>query len=317
MASDPYTVLGVERGASDKDIQRAFRTLAKKLHPDVNPNDAAAAERFKQVSQAYDILGDPEKRRQFDAGEIDANGETRHGFAGAGAGYGAGPGGGYYSYQTRGAPGGGQGPADDLGFGDIFSDLFGGRAGPRGGPGGPFQAGPMRGQDIRYTLDVTFLEAATGTRKRVSMPGGTTLDLNVPEGVSDGRVLRLKGKGKPGVNGGPPGDALVEIKVGTHKDFERDGNDVRIELPISIDEAVLGAKVEVPTISGSVNLTIPKGTSSGQTFRLRGKGIKDASSGKTGDQFVSVKIVLPDEIDDGLAYYLTEWRQKHGYNPRR
>ncbi len=303
MATDPYSVLGVERGASDKDIQRAFRVLAKKLHPDLNPGDAAAAERFKKVSQAYDLLGDADKRRRYDAGEIDASGEPRHSYAGAG---------GFQGYRSRGG-----GPADDMGFGEVFSDLFGGRRGGGGFGGGPFQAGPTRGQDIRYTLEVDFVEAVGGTRKRVSMPGGSTLDLNVPEGVEDGRVLRLKGKGRPGDLGGPAGDALVEIKVRPHKEFERDGDDIRVELPISIDEAVLGGKVEVPTISGPVNLTIPKGTSSGQTFRLRGKGVRNATTGDTGDQFVSVKIVLPDEIDDGLAYYLTEWRQTNRYNPRR
>ncbi|MGI9476737.1 MAG: DnaJ C-terminal domain-containing protein [Hyphomicrobiaceae bacterium] len=308
MTTDPYSVLGVSRSATDKDIQKAFRVLAKKLHPDLNPGDAAAAERFKKVSQAYDILGDAEKRRQFDAGEIDASGEPRHTYAGAG---------GFQGYRPRGA-----GPADDMGFGDVFSDLFGGRRGSGGfsggfSGGGPFQAGPARGQDIRYTLDIDFLESVSGARKRVSMPGGSTLDLNVPEGVEDGRILRLKGKGRAGDFGGTPGDALIEIKVQPHKQFARDGDDVRLELPISIDEAVLGAKIEVPTVSGPVNLTIPKGTSSGQTFRLRGKGVKNATTGAKGDQFVLVKIVLPDEIDDGLAYYLTEWRQTHGYNPRR
>ena len=307
MTTDPYTVLGVPRTASDKDIQRAFRTLAKKLHPDLNPGDAAAGDQFKKVSQAYDILGDVEKRRKYDAGEIDGNGEPRHTYAGAG---------GYHSYQT-----GPRGPADDMGFSDIFSDLFGAkRGGGRaygGGFGGDFHAGPIRGQDIRYTLEVDFLEAVRGARKRVSMPGGNALDLTVPEGVSDGRVLRLKGKGRPGENGGPAGDALVEIKVRPHPIFDRDGDDIRSDLPISIDEAVLGGKVEVETISGSVNLTIPKGTSSGQTFRLRGKGVKNTTTGATGDHFVAVKIVLPDEIDDGLAYYLSEWRQTHAYNPRR
>lgn len=308
MTADPYSVLGLSRGATDKEIQSAFRKLAKQLHPDLNPDDAAAAERFKKVSQAYDILGDAEKRRRFDAGEIDASGEQRHTYAGAG---------GFGGFQSR-----GRGPADDMGFGDIFSDLFGNAQQPRGyggfqRGGGPFQAGPSRGQDIRYTLEVDFLEAAGGTRKRVSMPGGAALDMNVPEGVEDGRTLRLKGKGKPGGNGGPAGDALVEIKVRPHKTFVRDGDDIRSDLPISIDEAVLGAKVEVETVSGSVNLNIPKGTSSGQTFRLRGKGVKNATTGATGDHFVAVKIVLPDEIDDGLAYFLTEWRQKHEYNPRR
>lgn len=303
MANDPYSVLGVTRSATDKDIQRAFRGLAKKLHPDLNPGDAAAAERFKKVSQAYDILGDADKRRRFDAGEIDAAGEPRHAYAG---------GGGFHGYQPQ-----GQGGAADMGFGDIFSDLFGSPRGQRGFGGGGFNTGPIRGQDIRYTLEVDFLEAVGGARKRVSMPGGTALDLNVPEGVEDGRVLRLRGKGRPGENGGTAGDALIEIKVRPSKTFERDGDNIRSELPIAIDEAVLGAKVAVETVSGSVNLTIPKGTSSGQTFRLRGKGVKNGSTGTHGDHFVSVKIVLPDEIDDGLAYYLTEWRQKHQYNPRR
>ena len=302
MTTDPYSVLGISRSASDKDIQRAFRTLAKKLHPDVNPGDDAAAERFKKISQAYELLGDPEKRRRFDAGEIDANGEPRHAYAG---GFGGHP---------------GRGPAGDMGFGDIFSDLFGQGGGNRGfpgGAGGAYRAGPTRGQDIRYTLDVDFLEAVGGTRKRVSMPGGSTLEMNVPEGVEDGRVLRLKGKGRPGQRGGEAGDALVEIKVRPHKSFVRDGDDIRSDLPISIDEAVLGAKIEVETISGAVNLTIPKGTSSGQTFRLRGKGVRNATTGKNGDHFVAVKIILPDIIDDGLAYYLSEWRQTNGYNPRR
>ena len=304
MSSDPYSVLGVTRGATEKDIQRAFRGLAKKLHPDLNPGDTAAAERFKKVSQAYELLGDADKRRRFDAGELDGSGEPRHTYAGAG---------GFHGARTR-----GHGAAEDMGFGDIFSDLFGAQRGGRGYPsGGPYQAGPTRGQDIRYTLDVDFLEAVGGTRKRVSMPGGTALDMNVPEGVVDGQVLRLKGKGRAGEHGGPAGDALVEIKERPNKQFERDGDDIRTELPISIDEAVLGGKIEVPTITGSVNLSIPKGTNSGQTFRLRGKGVKNTTTGVTGDQFVSVAIVLPDEIDDGLSYFLTEWRQENGYNPRR
>ena len=226
MTNDPYTVLGVARGASDKDIQRAFRVLAKKLHPDLNPGNATAAEQFKKVSQAYDILGDAEKRRRFDAGEIDATGEPRHSYAG----------GGFHGYQNR-----GRGPADDMGFGDIFSDLFGAQRGPRGFGG--YRPGPVRGQDIRYTLEVDFLEAVRGAKKRVTMPGGSALDLNVPEGVEDGRVLRLKGKGNAGENGGPHGDALVEIKVRPSRKFVRDGDNIRMELPISIDEAVLGGNI--------------------------------------------------------------------------
>lgn len=301
MAADPYSVLGLTRNATDDEIRRAFRKLAKELHPDLKPGDAAAAERFKQVSQAYDILGDAEKRAKFDRGEIDAAGEPRHGFAGAGAGMG----GGYGGYGTR-------GPADDLGFGDIFSEIFGN---PRRGRGSaPFQS---RGQDVRYTLEVEFVEAIGGARKRVTLPDGAVLDLNVPEGVVHGQVLRLKGKGEPGLGGGPPGDALVEIRVRSHPTFTRSGDDILSTLKISLDEAVLGGKVEVPTAGGTVALTIPKGTSSGRTFRLRGKGVHNKTSGKTGDQLVTVEIVMPDEIDDKLSYFMSEWRQAHGYNPRK
>ena len=298
MAEDPYKVLGVARDASDEEIRRAFRKLAKQLHPDLNPsNRAAAEERFKKVSAAYEIIGDPEKRRQYDRGEIDASGEQRRGFHRAHAGTG---------------PFAGRRTADDFGFGDIFSDLFGATRG-RASAGG-FGA---QGRDVRYTLDVDFLEAATGVKKRVTMPDGGVLDLAVPEGVADGQILRLKGKGAPGLRGGLAGDALIEIKVKPHPNFKRVGEDIEYDLPITIDEAVLGAKVEVPTISGRVQLTIPKGASSGRVFRLKGKGVRNASNGRTGDQLVSVRIVLPDRIDDKLSYFLSEWRQSNRYNPGR
>jgi DnaJ-class molecular chaperone len=300
MAADPYDTLGLSRSATDEEIRRAFRRLAKELHPDVNPGNAAAAERFKKISQAYDLLGDSEKRRQFDRGEIDASGEPRRGFAGAGAGFG-----GFGAGAAR-------GPADDLGFGDIFSEIFGNAR--RGSYESTLRE---RGRDVRYTLEVNFGEAVTGARKRVTMPDGSTLDLNVPEGVTNGQVLRLKGKGDPGVGGGATGDALVEIKVRPHPEFTRSGDDILSTLKISLDEAVLGTKVEVATVRGPVNLTIPKGTSSGRTFRLRGKGVTNTTSGKTGDQLVTVAIVLPDEIDEKLSYFLSEWRQEHGYNPRK
>jgi DnaJ-class molecular chaperone len=301
MAEDPYKVLGVARDASDDVIRRAYRKLAKELHPDLNPgNRPAAEEKFKKVSAAYDIIGDPEKRRQFDRGEIDAGGEPRRGFQRTYAG--GGPFGG-----ARGAQ-----PDDGFGFGDIFSDLFG--RGRSSDAGGPFTA---RGRDVRYTLEIDFQEAALGARKRVTMPDGGVLDLTVPEGVADGQVLRLKGKGSPGFRGSEPGDALVEIKVRPHAQFKRAGDDITLEMPITIDEAVLGAKIEVPTVSGRVQLTIPKGTSSGRVFRLKGKGVRNSTSGHTGDQLVSVRIVLPETIDEKLAYFLSEWRQSHRYNPGR
>ncbi len=305
MAEDPYALLGVPKNASDDDIRRAFRKLAKELHPDLNPGDRAAVERFKKVSAAYELLGDPEKRKRYDRGEIDAAGEPRRAYQQQGAA--GGP------FGWRGArPGGPVPETEDLGFSDIFSEIFGGARGTRGARSG---AG-IRGGDVRYTLEIDFLEAVTGARKRVTMPEGGMLDLTVPEGVTDGQVLRLKGKGGPGFRGGEPGDALVEIKVRPHPQFKRVGDDITIDLPISLDEAVLGGKVEVPTISGRVQLTIPKGTSSGRAFRLRGRGVRNVNTGTTGDQLVTVRIVLPDVIDDSLAYFMSEWRQRHAYNPR-
>jgi DnaJ-class molecular chaperone len=303
MSDDPYALLGVSKTASADDISKAFRKLAKELHPDLNPDNKVAAERFKKVSAAYELLSDPDKRAKFDRGEIDAAGEPRRGynpFAG-------GPFGGRGGRPGTGHPG--AGPADDLGFGDVFSDLFGaGRARSRG---------PAKGQDVRYTLEVEFLEAVSGARKRVTLPEGGVLDLVVPEGVDDGQVLRLKGKGRVSPRGGEPGDALVEIKVRGHRDFKRQGDDIVLDLPISIDEAVLGAKIEVPTATGRVSLSVPKGTSSGTVFRLRGKGVRNLTTGATGDQLVTVRIVLPERIDDQLSYFMSEWRQKHAYDPRK
>ena len=296
MADDPYLVLGVARTASDDDIKRAYRKLAKELHPDRNPTDKAAAERFKKITAANDIVGDPDKRKRFDRGEIDSTGEPRRAYQGFGAG-------------GRGRSAGG---GMDSGFGDIFSEIFGAR-----GQRGVRTGFNTRGEDVRYTLEVELLEAIAGVTKRVTLPEGTTLDLNVPAGVGDGQVLRLKGKGAAGMRGGEAGDALVEIKVRSHPQFKRVGDDILLDLAIGIDEAILGAKVEVPTASGRVQLSVPKGTSSGQVFRLKGKGARNATTGATGDQLVTVRIVLPQTIDDTLAYFMSEWRQKHGYDPRR
>jgi DnaJ-class molecular chaperone len=293
MAEDPYSVLGVQRTATDDEIRRAFRRLAKELHPDVNPNNPVASERFKRVTAAYEVVGDPAQRQAYDRGEIDETGEPRRSYHGASAGRG---------------PGGGA----DFGFSDIFSDLFGQR-GPRG-PGAGFS---LRGQDMRYTLDVDFMEAVRGSKKRVTMPEGGQLDLAVPEGVTDGQVLRLKGKGGPGIRGGEPGDALVEVRVRAHPHFKRQGDDILLDVPITIDEAVLGGKIEVPTAGGRVSLTLPKGTSSGRAFRLKGKGARNPATGAYGDQIVTVEVVLPQNIDDSLAYFLTEWRKKNSYNPGR
>lgn len=304
MAEDLYDILGVTRRATDEDIRKAFRKLAKANHPDVNPGNAGAAERFKKITAANDILSDPEKRRQYDAGEIDGKGDPRRPFwgnAGAGA-----------RRSPHAARGGQAGAFEDFSFSDIFSDVFGSGAGASRREGFGFAA---RGQDLRYSLEVDFLEAVLGAKKRVTLPDGGVLDLAVPEGVTDGQVLRLKGKGTLGSLGAEAGDALIEIKVRPHPDFKRDGDDILFELPITIDEAVLGGRVEVPTPAGRVQLTIPKGTSSGKTFRLKGKGVRTRTG--AGDQLVTIKIVLPHDIDESLSYFFSEWRQKHGYDPGR
>jgi DnaJ-class molecular chaperone len=303
LSEDPYKVLGVARDASQEAIRKAYRKLAKEAHPDLNPGDKKAEERFKAISAAYDIVGDADKRARFDRGEIDASGAERppqqdfyRQYADADGGF---------RYQSS------AGFEDFSDFSDLFSDMF--QRGGRGGARGPRQ---MKGQDLRYQLPVDFLDAVNGAKRRVTMPDGKTLDIAIPAGTRSGQTLRLKGKGVPGVNGGPDGDALVEVQVGSHPVFEREGDDIVVELPISIDEAVLGGKVPVPTITGKVSLSIPKGASSGQTLRLRGKGVPAGKNRPAGDQRVKLKIVMPPGIDSDLETFMTSWRETHGYNPR-
>jgi len=304
MADDPYAILGVAKSATEADIRRAFRKLAKELHPDLNPtNRVGTEERFKKLSSAYELLSDPQKRRAFDRGEIDSRGEPRRD--------------GYRRYAggaARGARAGARTGFEEFDVGDVFSDIFGGTRSGRAGARSGFS---VKGPDVRYTLEIDFLEAASGTKKRVTLPEGGVLDLSIPPGVSDGQVLRLKGKGAAGFGAADRGDALVEVRVRPHAQFQRSNDDILLEVPISIDEAVLGAKIEVPTIGGRVQLSIPKGTNSGRVFRLKGKGIKCAGRSEAGDQLVTVRIVLPDTIDDSLAYFFSEWRQKNGYDPGR
>ena len=301
MAEDLYSTLGVSKTASADDINKAYRKLAKKLHPDLNPGDEAAEERFKQISHAYSILKDPEQRGKYDRGEIDASGQER-------------PEARYYREYAGGPEGAryrSSAGFEDMGdFSDLFGDMFGGgMRGGRGRGGGQFS---MRGQDAQYHLDIPFLDAVNGTKTRITLPDGGTLDVTIPPGVSEGQVLRLKGKGMPGLGEGPPGDALVEIGVRDHPVFTREGNDIVVEVPISFDEAVLGGKVEVPTIGGRVAVTVPAGSNSGQTLRLKGRGVK----GK-GDQLVKLNIAMPETIDDDLKSFAEEWRKSHGYDPRR
>ncbi|KNG93110.1 DnaJ C-terminal domain-containing protein [Pseudaestuariivita atlantica] len=307
MSNDPYKTLGVPKTASDAEIKKAYRKLAKELHPDLNPDDAAKQERFKAVSAAYDLLGDPEKRRRFDAGEIDASGQERadrqyyHEYAGQDSGrrYDRGPGFGATMSE------------EDLG--DIFSQFFGqGGAHGRGGFGGDFHA---RGQDLHYHLEVDFLDAARGARKAVTMPDGQQLQVSIPPGTGDGTTLRLRGKGGKGLGEGDRGDALISINVRPHPVFVREGDTIEMELPITFDEAVLGAKVDVPTIAGPVSMSIPKGASSGQKLRLRGKGVC-RPKGKAGDQIVRLKIVLPDRIDAEMEDIARRWREASTFDPR-
>jgi DnaJ-class molecular chaperone len=299
VSKDPYEVLGVSKSASQDEIHKAYRKLAKKLHPDLNPGNAKSADAFKDVASAHDLLGDPEKRARFDRGEIDAAGAER-------------PQQRYYrEYADAGGARRYHSTAGYEDFGDasdLFADLF---KRSRGGA----RSAKMRGQDVQYRLELDFLEAVRGGKRRITLPDGSALDLTVPEGTADGHILRLKGKGGPGIGGGPAGDALIELTVRPHPLFSRQGDDIVIELPITLDEAVLGGKIEVPTVSGRVALTIPKGSSSGQTLRLRGKGVK-TRGGTHGDQLVRLKVVMPPEIDSELQEFMQRWREGHRYDPR-
>jgi DnaJ-class molecular chaperone len=300
--ADPYEALGVARDASQDDIRKAYRKAAKETHPDLNPGKPEAEQRFKEINAAYDIIGDPDKRKRYDAGEIDETGAERQPerrfyreYAEADPGM----------RYTRRGPGGGDGQADfDY---DIFADLFRGR-----GEGGRFRMPP---QDLRYALEVDFLDAAKGARKVVSMPDGKTLDIAIPAGISDGQVLRLKGQGLAGSDG-KVGDAYVEISVRPHAAFGREGQDILSTLPVSLGEALNGASVRVDTVDGPVDLTVPKGVKDGARLRLRGKGVARGKDGGRGDQLVTIHIVPPEGADDALAKFMAEWEKTHPQNPR-
>lgn len=301
MSDDPYAALGLTKTATEAEIKKAYKRIARESHPDLNPGDPKAEARFKAASSAHDLLKDPERRARFDRGEIDAQGHDKpeRRFYRE---YAEGPEATYHT--SRGF--------EDIDMSDVFSDLFGRRAKGGGGGGGGFSA---RGQDQHFTLEISFLDSVYGATQRLSLPGGGPLEVTIPQGVQDGQTIRLRGKGAPGFGEGPPGDALVTITVAPHPTFRREGDDIEIELPITFDEAVLGGKVETPTIDGKVALTIPKGATTGQMLRLRGRGVKRGD--RRGDQRVRLKIVAPPEIDSALSAFFEDWRKTHAYDPRK
>jgi DnaJ-class molecular chaperone len=295
--TNPYEVLGVAPTASSADIQKAYRKLAKKLHPDLNPGDKAAEEKFKEVAGAYDLLSDAEKRKRFDDGEIDATGAERpqHHF--------------YRDYATSDHA---HPYTSDSGFADFtdaddaLAELLrrGGRARTN-----------RRGQDLHYRLPIAFVESITGANKRLTLPDGGTLDVTIPPGLTDGQVLRLRGKGAPGAGTGGHGDALIEVEVLPDRRFTRDGDDIHMELPISLSEAVLGGRIRVPTPTGDVAMAVPKGSNTGTTMRLKGKGAPRRGGGH-GDQFVKLKVVLPKAPDPELETFVSNWEKGKTFNPR-
>jgi len=310
MSTDPYAALGVKKTATADEIKKAYRKVARTNHPDLKPGDAQAEARFKAASAAYDLLKDPDTRARFDRGEIDASGAERQQQRQ------------YYRDYAEAPNNPYRGGAQSGGFGDA-SDIFAefmrsqGRSGSRPGGGFGGQGYNARGQDAQYALEVGFLEAANGGKTRIALPDGSGIEVRIPQGTADGQTIRLRGKGGPGFGDGPPGDALVTLSVRAHPLFRRDGNDIALTLPITLDEAVLGGKVVVPTIEGSVSLTIPAGASSGQVLRLRGRGVQPTGKGARGDQRVELSIVAPPKIDAELSAFMETWRKANRYEPRK
>ncbi|MTI01026.1 DnaJ C-terminal domain-containing protein [Roseibium sp. RKSG952] len=306
MSDDPYSVLGVSKNASDAEIKKAYRRIAKECHPDLKPGDAEAEAKFKAAAAAYDLLKDPETRARYDNGEIDASGQERpqqHYYRE----YSEAAGNPYRSGATYGDP-------DDMS--DIFAEFMRNR-----GQGGFGQQRTHEfhapGHNLNYSLQISFLDAVFGASQKLTLPDGDRIEVKIPAGITDGQTIRLRGKGAPGYGEGPPGDALVTISVAEHPVFERKGDDIHISLPITIDEAVLGGKVPAPTIDGGVNVSVPAGTSSGKTLRLRGKGVKKRGSSDRGDQLIELTITMPDKIDDELKQFMETWRETHSYDPRK
>lgn len=311
--ADPYSILGVSKSASADEIKSAYRKLAKKLHPDVNPGKKDVEQKFKEVTAAYDLLSDKDKRARYDRGEIDAQGQER-GFGGGGYGRGDPFRGAYRQSRNHSSAQDGD-PFAQFGDAESMEDIFaeflgGGRKNRRGG------ASKQRGSDVVYHLNVPFIDATRGGTQRVNLSNGKTIDVMIPPGSEEGHKLRLKGLGQeaPGGNG----DGIIEIHVAAHPYFTRKDNDLTIEAPVSLSEAVLGASIHVPTLDGSVAVKVPKGSNAGTMLRLKGKGVPSAKKDKeAGDMFVKLKIVLPDHVSEEFGEYIEKWSKKHPYDPRK
>ena len=331
---DPYTILGVSKGASEAEVKSAYRKLAKKLHPDANKHDANAASRFSELNAAYEIVGDEDKRKAFDRGEIDGEGKPRfQGFPGGGQpGGGFRPGGGspFESFSfgsdgfARGAGGPGAGGAQGAGgFEDLLRGMFGGRASPGGGARGwsnqfePEDFGSQAaGQAVQASLTISLPDAVKGTKTRVKLPTGKDIEVKIPAGIASGQQIRLKGQGYPGPSG-RNGDAIITVTIAAHPVFKPDGDDLRLDLPVTIYEAVLGGKVRVPTLDGAVELAIPPETNSGRTFRLKGKGLKAKGGKASGDLLATVRVMLPEKAGDDLKELMKKLRDDKPYDPRK
>ncbi|CAN5334889.1 J domain-containing protein [soil metagenome] len=313
MAGDPYKELGVSRGASADEIKKAFRKLAKELHPDTNPNDKAKLEKFQKVTAAFDLLGDAEKRAKFDKGQIDADGREQYAgpTSGRGGPFGAGgPGG--FAGGFGGGPRGEGGPGGRASFDNIdLEELFGRFGG--GGGAGAGRSAFGRGQDVRATLEISLEDSIAGATRRIQFSDGRTLDVTIPKGAADGQTIRLRGQGAPGRT--EAGDALIELKVAPHPVFKLDGADLTMDLPVSVPDAVLGGKVQAPTPEGAVSVTIPAGSNSSQTLRLKGRGA--FVGGKRGDLKARLVVTLPDAADETLKAFAQEWRDKRPYKAGR
>jgi DnaJ-class molecular chaperone len=304
VAGDPYKELGVSRGANAAEIKAAFRKLAKELHPDKNRGDTATEERFKRVSAAFDLLNDPEKKAKYDSGQIDADGQPQYrGFGGqSGGGAGMGGSGGGFGFNPGGGPGG-RAAFDDLDLEDIFGRFGGGGRGRATGFG--------RGQDVRATLDISLEDSIGGATRRIQFSDGRTLDVAIPKGAANGQTIRLRGQGTPGRT--EPGDALIELRLAPHPVFKVEGADLIMDLPISVPDAVLGGKVECPTPDGTVSVTVPKGSNSGQILRLKGRGA--FAGGARGDLKARLMVTLPETIDPILQRVAEDWRSNRPYKP--